>query len=116
MRRRSRLAAIPSMARTNSAKLEVVSTKARRVSGGQRRPAACGGRSSEGRLRRGTDGQRPGSTPCRRRRGPPNLLKLGAVAVAPLTFSRYIVAHRAALSCATWLPRSWASVETRAYP
>jgi NADPH-dependent curcumin reductase CurA len=36
--------------------------------------------------------------------------------VVPVIFSRNTFSHPAALNWASWLVRSWASVETRAYP
>src|SRR6266478_7576522 len=58
MRRRSSFAATPSMARTSSAKSEVVSTTGSASERRPRRRAACRGRSPEDRLCRARGGQR----------------------------------------------------------
>jgi hypothetical protein len=43
-----------------------------------------------------------------------SFLSCGRSAVVPVTFSRNTFPHPAAFNSASWLPRSWAPVETRA--
>ena len=113
--RRSSLAATPSMANTSSAKSDLVSTTG---SASDRKPAparcmsrAITRRSVVSRDRRSTAGI---TTTSPRASLAMSFLSWGRSAVAPLIFSRTMVAHPAALSWATWLVRSWASVEMRA--